>query len=383
MSAEYMDRTTLFKDARGYYCSRCRQRLPININVSEIQCPTCQRVGYRPAPTIQRSYNSKENCRVSHVVEKMKNMFSGNYQESSVSDKPKSLNCNPSPLLPRMRSVRPRKRALLIGITYASWRNRLKGTVNDVKNMRKLLIETSGFQEENILVLTEEEARPEFTPTKRNIQKSLNWLVEDCRAGDSLVFYFSGHGVRQPDFNKDEQDGFDETICPVDFLEEGMIFDNDINSTIVWPLPRGVTLHAIVDACHSGTILDLVRVYDREKKQWQDNSPPNGTRKHTNGGLAISIGACEDNQMAADTSAFGGNGMNGALTYILVEIARKHPGPTYGDLINMIHETIDAVNKSGSVPVRIIRSMLQSKLLQKPVLSASEPFDVTKKHFIL
>eukprot|EP00257_Ricinus_communis_P025921 XP_025013335.1 metacaspase-1 [Ricinus communis] len=119
------------------------------------------------------------------------------------------------------------------------------------------------------------------------------------------------------------------------------------------------------------------------RKQWQDNSPPNGTRKHTNGGLAISIGACEDNQMAADTSAFGGNGMNGALTYILVEIARKHPGPTYGDLINMIHETIDAVNKSGSVPVRIIRSMLQSKLLQKPVLSASEPFDVTKKHFIL
>ena len=97
------------------------------------------------------------------------------------------------------------------------------------------------------------------------MQKSLSWLVEGCRAGDSLVFYFSVHGLRQPDFNNDEHDGYDETICPVDFMEEGMILDNDINSTIVWPLPKGVTLHAIVDACHSGTILDLVHVYDREK----------------------------------------------------------------------------------------------------------------------
>ena len=38
------------------------------------------------------------------------------------------------------------------------------------------------------------------------------------------------------------------------------------------------------------------------RKDWVDNSPPNNSRKHTDGGLAISISACEDNQMAADTS---------------------------------------------------------------------------------
>lgn len=89
--------------------------------------------------------------------------------------------------------------------------------------------------------------------------------MEGSESGDSLVFYFSGHGLRQPDFNNDERDGFDETICPVDFMQEGMILDNDINSTIVWPLKEGVTLHAIVDACHSGTILDLEHVYNRER----------------------------------------------------------------------------------------------------------------------
>lgn len=79
------------------------------------------------------------------------------------------------------------------------------------------------------------------------------------------MFYFSGHGLRQPDFKNDEIDGFDETICPVDFTEQGMIFDNDINTTIVRPLEKGVTLHAIVDACHSGTVLDLELVYDLKK----------------------------------------------------------------------------------------------------------------------
>ncbi|XP_015578879.2 metacaspase-1 [Ricinus communis] len=379
----YMDRIKLIKDAKGYYCSTCRQRFPMKVNVSETQCPACQRVGNSPARTIQRSYSPKEKCIVSQVVEKIKKFFSGDPQERSDNDKPKSMNCNPSPLMPRMRSITSRKRALLIGITYTKWKHKLKGTVNDVKNMRKLLIETYGFQKENILVLTEEETGPEFAPTKKNIQKSLNWLVEGCQAGDSLVFYFSGHGLRQPDFNDDELDGYDETICPADFLEEGMILDNDINSTIVWPLPKGVTLHSIVDACHSGTILDLVHIYDREKKKWRDNSPPNGTRKHTDGGLAISISACEDNQMAADTTAFSEKGMNGALTYILIEIVKRHPGPTYGDLIDLIHETIDAVNRSGCVPVRIIRSMLNNKLIQTPLLSASEPFDVKKKHFIL
>lgn len=76
------------------------------------------------------------------------------------------------------------------------------------------------------------------------------------------MFYFSGHGLRQPDFYEDELDGFDETICPVDFKTEGMILDNEINDSIVRPLKKGVTLHAIIDACHSGTILDLPYVYN-------------------------------------------------------------------------------------------------------------------------
>ena len=86
---------------------------------------------------------------------------------------------------------------------------------------------------------------------------AMYWLVQGCQPGDSLIFHYSGHGSQQRDYSGEEADGYDETLCPVDFETQGMIVDNEINATMVRPLPRGVKLHAIIDACHSGTMLDL------------------------------------------------------------------------------------------------------------------------------
>jgi uncharacterized caspase-like protein len=86
---------------------------------------------------------------------------------------------------------------------------------------------------------------------------ALSWLVQGCQPGDSLVFHFSGHGSQQKDYNGDELDGYDETLCPTDFETQGMIVDDEINAVIVKPISHGVKLHAIIDACHSGTVLDL------------------------------------------------------------------------------------------------------------------------------
>ncbi|KAF4373713.1 hypothetical protein G4B88_030056 [Cannabis sativa] len=312
------------------------------------------------------------------------------------------------------------KRAVLCGVTYSHKRKfMLKGTVNDVKEMRDLLINQYQYLPQNIRVLTvvqsyyifnkldlnanfesglgpqsrsrfgsgsgawgsgfgselgpgtgpgsgseyesrvwgtgsesgsrvhvsgpsqEYENNKEFKPTKSNIEYWLKWLVKDCKAGDSLVFYFSGHGLRQPDFKGDELDGFDETICPVDFVENGMIFDNDINTMIVRPLPTGVKLHAIVDACHSGTILDLQYVYDIKKKNWEDHTPPSKALKCTNGGWALCLSACEDHQLAADTTAFTGKTMNGATTYVLIDILKKNPNITYGDLLDALSDIFE------------------------------------------
>lgn len=86
---------------------------------------------------------------------------------------------------------------------------------------------------------------------------AFRWLMEGCQSGDSLVFFYSGHGSQVPDFDGEEADGFDESLCPVDYHTEGKILDDEINATIVRPLPYGAKLHAIIDTCRSGTFLDL------------------------------------------------------------------------------------------------------------------------------
>jgi hypothetical protein len=39
--------------------------------------------------------------------------------------------------------------------------------------------------------------------------------------------------------------------------QAGYIIDDEMNRLLVNPLPHGVRLHAIIDACHSGSALDL------------------------------------------------------------------------------------------------------------------------------
>ncbi|KAK8622334.1 hypothetical protein V6N13_117255 [Hibiscus sabdariffa] len=366
-------------------CHRCRQKFTAATNAEVVNCPYC-RADNRNRPVKKPSAaSSQEQGKISPPTNgksmkgKLKKLLPGNTRKLSVSSSPSPITntgySKRCALDNSGNAVPAKKRAVLCGVSYKKWKYKLKGTINDVLNMENLLTQKYGFEEKNMLVLTEEQLDPRLIPTKANIENCLKWLVNGCRSGDSLVFYYSGHGLRQPDFNQDERDGFDETICPVDFLKEGMILDNDIYATIVKPLPKGVTLHAIVDACHSGTILDLEHVYDRQKGEWIDNSPPSGARKETSGGLAYSISACEDDQVAADTSALNSKSMNGAMTYSLTEVvrARGQRNITYGELLDEMEELIEQANQQRCLGgSRILTRLFGPNLTQKPMLSASE-----------
>lgn len=365
-------------------CYRCGQRFSVPPNTATIMCPSCK---FETKTQSFERLKSQDGGQISFrsFIKTARTKLSRSGTGSSKSNK--SLNCKPSTLLfsESLSGLRPcRQRALLIGVTYKNSKHKLKGTIIDVKGFRGLLMDTFTFPEEDIRVLTEEEPEPDFVPTKKNIQNSFKWLVEDCMAGDSLVFYFSGHGVRQFDFDSDESDGFDEAICPVDFVEVGTITDDEIKSAIVRPLKKGVTLNAVVDACHSGTVLDLPYVYNRKAKKWEISNRLSEDEKHTDRGLAISIAACEDRQVAADTSScIGKSSINGgAMTSVLIQIVKKNPTITYGKLLDSIHEDIEEANKEGCLP-GILKRMLNNFLSQKPQLSASEEFNVNSRFLIL
>ncbi len=71
-----------------------------------------------------------------------------------------------------------------------------------------------------------------------------------------------------------------ETILPTDHRQAGQIVDNELNHALVNPIPPGVRLHAIIDACHSGTALDLPYrcQHNYGVVQWQQEYDPRRLR---------------------------------------------------------------------------------------------------------
>ncbi|KAI3805093.1 hypothetical protein L1987_27140 [Smallanthus sonchifolius] len=338
-------------------------------------CPECQEFVSDDSDTHIQSY--QEHAKFTSDAKGLHHFCRNMFHRRDMPD-PNSMSSYEKTVLESIRNweITKGKRALLCGVTYDKQKYKLKGTSYDVISMRELLISRFRFPRRSIRILAEMDSYPH--PTKRNIQEALRWLVKDNQPGDSLVFYFSGHGLRQPDFFDDEIDGFDETICPLDFSTAGMIVDNEINDTIVRPLKSGVKLHAIIDACHSGTILDLPHVYSTKKNAWIDNRPPSGVFKGTSGGHAISISACEDDQLASDTSAFSESGkqMEGAMTYTFRKALWENTNTkvTYASLLASMQRDIQAAKKK----CFNLRGLFHRERLQEPLLSSSKEFDVNE-----
>ncbi|URD90191.1 Caspase domain [Musa troglodytarum] len=351
-------------------CSGCRTPLQLPPGAKSIRCALCQAVTYisdprgAPAPAASQGYRPP---------------------------------AAPSPAAGTPWGPPPtphgRKRAVICGISYRFSRHELKGCINDAKCMRYLLINRFDFPESSIIMLTEEETDPYKIPTKHNIRMALYWLLQGCQPGDSLVFHYSGHGSQQRSYHSDEVDGYDETLCPLDFESQGMIVDDEINATIVRPLPHGVKLHAIIDACHSGTVLDLpflCRMNRSGQYVWEDHRPQSGVWKGTSGGEAISFSGCDDNETSADTSALSRITSTGAMTFCFIQALERGNGATYGSILNSMRTTIRSTGDAmGGGPVTSLLTMLMTGgsasggLRQEPQLTAWEPFDVYTKPFSL
>lgn len=150
-------------------------------------------------------------------------------------------------------------RALLIGIDdYWDDDFDLTGSVADVERIRSLLLADGSFTEDQILVLTDEDA------TRANIHLAFEqWLTAQTRPDDLALLYFAGHGFHQRDLNGDEADEIDEAIVPYDanrFRARDLIrpavmrviVDDEIGTLLRAIADRRVT--AIFDSCFSGSV---------------------------------------------------------------------------------------------------------------------------------
>lgn len=290
------------------------------------------------------------------------------------------------------------RKALLIGINYfGHTKGQLQGCINDVHRLSKFLTEDHGYRWEDMVILTDDQQNPKAQPTKVNILRAMRWLVSGARRGDSMFLLFSGHGGRTPDLDGDEDDGYDETIYPVDYQVAGHIVDDEMHDIMVRPLPPGARLTAIFDSCHSGTVLDLPYVYSTQgvlkepnlakeaaqdlfsafnsyekgdvraiadtaigffkKATVSDDARERSKAAKTAVGDVIMFSGSKDTETSAD--AFIGGKATGALSWAFVEALRKQPRQTYLELLNTIRSELE-----------------EKKYRQKPQLSCCRPLDV-------
>lgn len=153
-----------------------------------------------------------------------------------------------------------RKRAFLVGISHYDtaltgyqWNN-----INGVEDVNLLgsVLKNQGFTATTLL---DEQA------TFGNIVSRITQFINKTKKGDIVYLHFSTHGQPVEDQNGDEEDGWDESIVPIDAyklykkgLYEGQkhLTDDLLNKYIKKLREKiGSTgfLYVVIDACHAGT----------------------------------------------------------------------------------------------------------------------------------
>jgi hypothetical protein len=261
-------------------------------------------------------------------------------------------------------------KALLIGIN--KFRNypelELRGCVNDVKDVHKLLVQNLGFSEGNIYELLDGDA------TKREVVRNLQTLIQDARQGNcSFIFvHISSHGTRIPASGTDsEADYMDDAVVAHDIQEgpdggwnkDTILSDNEV-AEILAQIPPRVNAEIIFDTCHSGTMyrdfLETPFVVGRKiryvappvsrktrdiasrtfvrrglREILQTQGSRDGTTEAPPSNV-IAWGACEEKETAADANIQGVGEWRGAFSYYLCKTIRENQGMGRVNLIDKI-----------------------------------------------
>jgi uncharacterized caspase-like protein len=202
----------------------------------------------------------------------------------------------------------------------------LLGAENDARAFVEYLTRGLQVPEEQILVLIGGDA------TGRGIRGGIkNWLAERAGPDDRVYFFYSGHGSQVLDLDRDEEDGLDETLSPVDALPlspENDIVDDEIDQMLA-NLAAGEIV-VILDSCSAGTATKVPGVTGRPRRLQRPLVRPKGLGTDSRGsgfvegdsGRIIELAASAPDQTALDAEFVGGDGTvtyGGAFTTYLLQ----------------------------------------------------------------
>ncbi len=135
--------------------------------------------------------------------------------------------------------------ALLVGVgKNVNPENTLLGPANDVPAMREMLSGRYGFTSDHIRVVADAGA------TRQGILAGWEWLIQNAKPGDQVVFYYTGHGIDIADPTK--PGGRDSALCPYDATNQAGLIPGSLIGGLIDRLKTD-QVTVIVDACNSGS----------------------------------------------------------------------------------------------------------------------------------
>jgi len=225
-----------------------------------------------------------------------------------------------------MKSVNnSNKHALLIGCNYTSIPSiALKGCINDVINIKNILIDAYGYLSDNIVILRDDSPNPSLQPTNANIMSQLQSLVAKSGSYSQIWIHYSGHGIQLPDAEQTclsdsgTNTKLEGCIVPIDYQSMGVI-----TRDVIYDHIKNIQCPAIMmwDACHSGTICDLEWSFICQSASAYKRIQTNNV---SNGNLEIySISGCRDSQVSYDSFNIESQIPMGAFTCAVIACLRK------------------------------------------------------------
>lgn len=246
-----------------------------------------------------------------------------------------------------------KKLALLVGIDEYLKMTNLRGCVNDVMDMKRLLTDNFGFNEKDILVLTNKKA------THKGIVDAFRThLIDKATANTIVVFHYCGHGSQMRDQEGGDEvfDQMDETIVPHDSRTPGKfdIRDDQLNGLFTQLVKKTKYVTFILDSCHSGSGIRGTGV-PRQVPPDLRHPPPAASWEISTRGSAnkdsrfenlnyVLIAGCRAKERSFELKL--GGIRRGALTYYLVkEIRESHKqGITYQDVMDQVKANVNREN---------------------------------------
>jgi hypothetical protein len=167
--------------------------------------------------------------------------------------------------------------ALLVGINqYPEGVNNLRGCVQDVENIRELLVTQYKVPETHIMCLTDAAANREA------VINGFRTHLSQAQAGDTVFFHYSGHGSRETapqEFSRFNPNDKNQTLVLADSREpDGLDLANKELAVLLQELSTTkADLVLNIDACHSGGITrsegDLLKQTSRQTEKAGSTRP--------------------------------------------------------------------------------------------------------------